>query len=796
VERPVRRATETGIVDALLLGARLSIERRQVHLVQIGQVPEKGHAARRGKLRQGRHPLGDARAPFAHRGGRVSQAQGFHPCSELLLGAPGHFGDELGIERVHGRDGSFSAMRVLAIVPAYQAERSVGAVVRELRAAFGQEPVVVVDDGSTDATAAEAERAGALVVSHARNLGKGAALRTGFGRALELGADAALTVDADGQHPAEEAARIARHPAPRTTLVLGVRDLARAGAPRANRFSNAFSNAFLSWFGGRPLADTQCGLRRYPLPETLSLGARSPGYAFEAEVLLRAARTGWDIAELPARVLYPPGAERISHFHALRDPARIVYRVLESTLLVRRRGVRRRVLAAVLAAVLIVGAAHLAIDLAARPARPALAPGVAEPLVAAPALRSIGRSYVLERGALTEVGLYGDPAAIGTAHTRLLRTAMVENEGILLARFAEAVPSALARSLLLDLVKLRYRTLDRGMSDDRKREIAAGALAFAPDPYRDFLPTYQRFLYLNALYDIALSFEHSPLVGCTTVTFHGAAKPEGGVLLARAFDMEIDPIFDRRKAVFLVHEDGKIPFASVAWPGLVGVVSGMNRAGLAVVVHGARAGDAVTEGEPVVHGLRRVLAEGRTVADAVRLLAEQPPLVSHIVIAADAEGSAVAIERVPGSPPTVRPLAERAAVTNHLEGPFASDPKNLRVRADTTTLTRRARADELALRAPAPVTAGAALAILRDRSAPGDRPLPPGDRHAIDALIATHGVVFDTKTKTLWVSEYPHLLGRFVAFELERLLSDEYRPDTSPLSALPAERPPEAAAVR
>ncbi|HEV8547670.1 MAG TPA: glycosyltransferase family 2 protein, partial [Polyangiaceae bacterium] len=145
-------------------------------------------------------------------------------------------------------------MRVLAIVPAFQAERSVGAVVRSLRAALGDEPVLVIDDGSTDGTTREAEAAGALVVRHAKNRGKGAALVSGFRRALELGADAAVSVDADGQHPAEEAARIAHHPAPRETLVLGVRDLVRDGAPRASRFSNGFSNYFVSWFGGRPLA--------------------------------------------------------------------------------------------------------------------------------------------------------------------------------------------------------------------------------------------------------------------------------------------------------------------------------------------------------------------------------------------------------------------------------------------------------------------------------------------------------------------------------------------------------------
>ena len=219
-----------------------------------------------------------------------------------------------------------------AIVPAYDAARSVGAVVTGLTAHFASVPgfrgVVVVDDGSSDSTSAVAESAGAFVLRHAENRGKGAALRTGLAHALALGARVAVTVDADGQHLPHEAVRLAVHGSPEDALVLGVRDLVRAAAPRPNRFSNGISNFFLSLFTGRELHDTQCGLRRYPVARTLALGPRDDGYAFEAECILRAARAGWHIVEVPVDVYYPPEDERVSHFHVVRDPARIVYRVV------------------------------------------------------------------------------------------------------------------------------------------------------------------------------------------------------------------------------------------------------------------------------------------------------------------------------------------------------------------------------------------------------------------------------------------------------------------------------------
>ncbi len=245
---------------------------------------------------------------------------------------------------LNGENGAGAPLRVAAVVPAFDAEKTVGSVVEELvRVWPWKHPggsVIVVDDGSSDGTSRAASRAGAHVIRHETNRGKGAALRTGLSHALSLGARAAVTVDADGQHYPDEALKLANDSSAPDTLILGVRDLSRDGAPKKNRFSNGVSNFFLSYFAGRPLADTQCGLRRYPLPLALELGAVDDGYAFEAECVLRAAKAGVAIREVPVRVFYPPEALRVTHFDSVRDPARIVFRVL-STLATARTEPRR-----------------------------------------------------------------------------------------------------------------------------------------------------------------------------------------------------------------------------------------------------------------------------------------------------------------------------------------------------------------------------------------------------------------------------------------------------------------------
>jgi glycosyltransferase involved in cell wall biosynthesis len=248
-------------------------------------------------------------------------------------GALGH--EEAGAERKGGaRLGlSLGPSRACVIIPAYEAAATVGAVIVDLCQALTaarDEDILVIDDGSRDETGRVARRAGSRVFRQPENRGKGAALVRGFEEARALGYEVALAVDADGQHPATSARQVLFASDDPRALVLGVRDLRKDGAPWQNRVSNGISNLFLSLFARRALSDTQCGLRRYPVQETLALGARAMGYAFEAEVVLRASAAGIPIVEKEVRVVYPPEDERVTHFDSVRDPMRIVVAVVRT----------------------------------------------------------------------------------------------------------------------------------------------------------------------------------------------------------------------------------------------------------------------------------------------------------------------------------------------------------------------------------------------------------------------------------------------------------------------------------
>jgi isopenicillin-N N-acyltransferase-like protein len=387
------------------------------------------------------------------------------------------------------------------------------------------------------------------------------------------------------------------------------------------------------------------------------------------------------------------------------------------------------------------------------------------------------------------VYLAGTPEEIGAQHTALLYDRMAEDERVLWDGFADVVPFAPARTLLFDIGRIKYRNIAASFPEARRRELAAEAHAFTPDPYAGQLPTYQRMVTLHALYDIALGFEQSPLLGCTAFGLGPGATTDGHALFARAFDFEAAEVFDTDKVVFLIHENGKIPFASVAWPGFVGVVTGMNAEGVALAVHGGRAKEPSVEGIPVAFSLRETLASARDTAEAVAILASQPVMVSHLVFVGDAAGRFAVVERAPRVPAHVRTTFTHpgtASVTNHFEGPLAGDPRDEHVRQSTTTLARRARIDELlASVGPKSATVPRMLELLRDHQCAGET-CSLGDRRAIDAFIATHGIVADLTTKTLWVSEGPRLSGRFVKIDPATLVrrSDGRAPEIPPLETL------------
>jgi len=215
-------------------------------------------------------------------------------------------------------DGIGDRLRAAAVIPAYQEEKHVAEVARRVRAQL--EHVLVVDDGSTDATAESARRAGVDVIVHPQNRGKGESIKTGMRYWLDRGIDYVVLLDADGQHLPEEIVRFIEAAGQNNAKIfVGTRMNDVTSMPLLRRVVNRYMSDKISRACRQKIPDTQCGFRmlhRDVIPKLLGGTNR---FDYETEMLIIASRSGYRIAAVPVTTVY---SDEVSSIHPVRDTIR------------------------------------------------------------------------------------------------------------------------------------------------------------------------------------------------------------------------------------------------------------------------------------------------------------------------------------------------------------------------------------------------------------------------------------------------------------------------------------------
>ena len=409
---------------------------------------------------------------------------------------------------------------------------------------------------------------------------------------------------------------------------------------------------------------------------------------------------------------------------------------------------------------------------------------MAETLSRGDARLTYAQSSLGHAGELGVLRLRGDALALGAARGQLHGEALAANTSALIPSMTDATPRGgiVARLLRGPRTSWRYRKLDDGIPGHQLVEIYGAMLGAAASPGDP--PTYKDLVRIHASPDIGVP------AGTTDATFRWVARSlsfattlggASGERLIIGRNFELPGAADggaaaiRHRTVAFVHPDGAIPYASVEWPGWIGVVSGMNAEGIAVMVHPAQTGDVdpTGGGQPVALLARDILEHARSLEDAIGVLREAEPIgAAAFLLAHGHERDWLVVELSPDGV-AVRRAPDQPAVTGLLEASaFSDDPENDRARRTWPALQRAARVAELLADATLETPADAA-AVLRDRRGEHGARLPPGHRGAIDDPASAHTAIFDVTGMVLYVAEGAGASGRFHAFDLRHELRGE-----------------------
>ena len=406
-----------------------------------------------------------------------------------------------------------------------------------------------------------------------------------------------------------------------------------------------------------------------------------------------------------------------------------------------------------------------------------------------------GRSWLARRGGLWVMHFEGSPTDIGDAHGHLAGRLFRNIDGRVNEILDQRYRGLIETWAELMLLRWDYRAADQALEVSYQRELSALAAAL-PDDGRGELQPYHRLFLYQCFFDLTQRLQDVFVEGsmfAVAPRATSAGLEAGNLVIGRTLSVDFGRKFEGDRVVAFYYPDGKYPFVSVGWAGLVGVVTGINARGIFVAANPARTDDAREENAvPLPLVLRRVLEEADTLEQAVAILqAARLRTAGAVLIGDGVQRRAVIYEasaRASEDARLARGDDEQAVwATDHMiREVYDADAHNERIRRTTSSGYRYDRLAEL-LATPGNFEAKDAVAVLRDRRGHANADLGLGNRNALENLHTTQSVVVDATSMVLWVAEGPSTLGRYRAFDLRHLLGRQgSRP--AALADFPADR--------
>ncbi len=390
-----------------------------------------------------------------------------------------------------------------------------------------------------------------------------------------------------------------------------------------------------------------------------------------------------------------------------------------------------------------------------------------------------GNALRLGADGLWEMKVSGSPLERGEAIGKLAPDLLYAQEKAFTDKLFEMIPDRRYRSFLHYFITIFNRRLGRSVPLEYRQEIKAMS-ASCTHEFDDFGNPYERQMQYHSAHDIGHVMQDYMLVGCTSFAAWGRSSADSALIIGRNFDFYMGEEFSCNKLVLFEKPDSGYAFVSVTWPGMLGVLSGMNTAGLTVTINASRLETPTMSATPISILTKKILQYASSIDDAWRIAGEYRTFVSEsILVGSVSDGRAAIIEKTPSSMALYDPASGDSSVTsiicaNHYQSDlFKNDSVNADNIQMSDSMQRFRRVREL-IDSAGRVTPVNAAAILRDtRGLEGER-IGYCNELAVNQLLAMHSVIFRPAERKVWVSTSPWQCGRFVCYDLDEVFSSDF----------------------
>ncbi|KPH12212.1 acyl-CoA:6-aminopenicillanic acid acyl-transferase [Chryseobacterium sp. ERMR1:04] len=375
---------------------------------------------------------------------------------------------------------------------------------------------------------------------------------------------------------------------------------------------------------------------------------------------------------------------------------------------------------------------------------------------------------------LWELYIKGNPLQLGYNNGALTQNLMQKQEEIFFSKVEGFVPSKFKQKLLRGFLKWYNRKMYLNVREDYQAELF-GLSRYASDKYNFIAPKYLRSLYLHGAHDIGHAMQDLMVVGCTSLAVWNENSEDGGLLIGRNFDFYVGDDFAKNKLIEFVEPEQGIPYMSVSWPGMIGVVSGMNKEGITVTINAGKSKIPLTAKTPISFVTREILQYAKNIDEAIAIAKKRKVFVSESILVGSAnDKNAVIIEVSPNNFGVYRvENTDRVFCTNHFQSEaYKDDKRNQKHILESHSEYRYEKLEEL-LQENKKLNPEKMASILRDKSGLKGEKIGYGNEKAINQLLAHHAVIFSPEKRLVWVSSNPYQLGEFVCYDLNKIFSNQ-----------------------